>query len=129
MYDIPRLGEPFALRRRGDVALVLDEFVPTHLDAWLGRAVLDPVAVDDPPGDDVAARVLAVRHAGDMTGSRRTWGRRGRRLREAYEASPPPTPLLGVVVEETGPTLLWLPDRDPARLAVELSRRDWRDHL
>jgi hypothetical protein len=37
--------------------------------------------------------------------------------------------LLGVVVEAAGTALLWLPPRDPALLARELSRREWRDHL
>ena len=130
MYDVPRLGEPFLARGLRDVAAVLDAFTPTHLDAWLGRAVLDPTAAaDGTPGPDVAARVLVVRHTGDVASRRLAWGRRGRRLRAAAAAAPPERPLLGLVVEQTGATALWLPDRDPAALAVELSRRDWRDHL
>ena len=130
MYDVPPLGEPFLPRGVRGVALVLDEFAPTHLDAWLGRAALDPIAVaDGKPGDDVTARALVVRHAGDVRSGRRGWFGARRRLAAVHESAPPPQPLLGVVVERQGTTLLWLPDRDPARLAVELSRRDWREHL
>ena len=132
MYDVPRIGEPFALRGTRDVAVVLDEFTPTHLDAWHGRALVAPSALPSPPGGsagDVPARVLVVRHAGDVAGRRPAFGRRRARLDALLDLRPPPGPLLGIVVEREGPTLLWLPDRDAALLARELSRAEWRTFL
>lgn len=127
MYDVPRLGEPFALRGQREVALVLDEFMPTHLDAWLGRALVAPSALPGPSGDsDLPARVLVVRHAGDVVGKAPVVGRRRARLRAVAGVRPPEVPLLGVVVEKDGATLLWLAERDPAILARNLSRVNWR---
>lgn len=132
-YDVAPLGRPIALRGQRDVALVLDEFTPTHLDAWLGRALAPPSALPEPVSgggrsadDEVAARAVVVRHSGDVAGRTPSFGRRRSRLDAVLEAKPPSTPLLGVVVEEREVSLLWLPDRDPALLVRELSRADWR---
>jgi hypothetical protein len=108
MWDVPPLAEPFALRGRRDAAVVLDAFTPTHLDAWTGRAFVDGRAL----------RCVVVRHAGDVRGR----GRRG--LATVWESAPPPEPVLGIVVEERGPTLVWLPPGE--HHARDLSRRDWR---
>jgi hypothetical protein len=131
MYDVPPLGEPFGLRGVRDVALVLDTFAPTHLDAWLGRAVLPDGAATGAPsrpplalGAGLTARALVVRHAGDVAKHRALFGRG--RLDAVRKADPPGEPLLGVVVEQRGATLLWLPPDNERNLAVALSRADWR---
>jgi hypothetical protein len=116
MYDVPRLGEAFTPRGLRGATVVLDEFTPTHLDAWLGRVLL---------ADGTAARALVVRHAGDVLGRKPLLRRSGAVL----DTSPPPRPLAGIVVEANGTTLVWLPDRDPALLATELSRAEWRSFL
>lgn len=116
MYDVPAIGEAFFLRGLKGAAVVLDEFTPTHLDAWRARLLL---------ADGTTARALVVRHAGNVKGS----ALRRARLREVEQSAPPPTPLAGIVVEERSATLVWLPERDPTLLARELSRADWRSFL
>jgi hypothetical protein len=116
MYDVPRIGEPFPLRGVRDVLLTLDEFAPTHLDAWYGRADLG--------GREVPA--VVVRHAGDVM--RHGLGRR-RKAADLLPEDAPPDAVLGVVVEEDGVSLRWLPPGDPAAAARDLSRRDWRAFL
>ena len=118
MYDVPVVGDAFVPRGLRGVAVVLDEYVPTHLDAWLGRALL---------ADVTPARVLVVRHAGDVRG-RAPWRGRGR-VAAVKDARPPERPLYGVVVEERETALVPLPDRDPALLVRELSRAEWRTFL
>jgi hypothetical protein len=132
MYDVPPVGRPLTLRGTKDAAVVLDAFAPTHLDAWRGRAVVDPAAVQGVPsapplaaGDGgVTARAVVVRHGGDVAG--RTPRLRRHRLAAVRDATPPEQPLLGIVVEPGGTTLLWLPPKDPELLARELSRAEWR---
>jgi hypothetical protein len=133
MYDVPRLGVPFVPRGLRDVALVLDEFTPTRYDAWLGRALAPLPALPSPlsgggrfADGEVPARAVVVRHSGDVAGRVPAFGRRRSRLAAVLDVTPPPAPLLGVVVEDSGVSLLWLPDRDPATLARDLSRADWR---
>ena len=118
LYDVPRLGEPFAPRGLRGAALVLDAFTPTHLDAWRGRVLL---------ADGTAARALVVRHAGDVVGRPPLRGRG--RLRAVLGTEPPERPLAGIVVTEAGAELVWLPERDVDLLARELSRERWRDFL
>ena len=117
MFDVPKVGEAFTVRGLKGAAVVLDEFTPTHLDAWRGRVLL---------ADGTAARALVVRHAGNVRG-RSLLG--GGRVRAVRECAPPATPLAGIVVEERTTTLVWLPERDPALLARELSRAEWRSFL
>lgn len=131
VYDVPPLGEPFVLRGARDVAVVLDVFTPTHLDAWTGRAVFAEPAVAGTPsrpplavGGDLTARAVVVRHAGDVRGRRRLLG--PGRLDAVRDAQPPPEPVVGIVVEAGTTTLLWLAPDDPAVLARDLSRADWR---
>ncbi len=135
-WDVPPVGQPLALAGRKDVALVLDEFVPTTLDAWRGRAVVLPGGVtgvpsDAPqllPGDPegaLVARVVVVRHGGDVEGRTPRLGVRRSRLDHLLAADPPAEPLLAVVVEPGGATLTWMRG-DPGRIAADLSRPDWR---
>ncbi|MDQ1711253.1 MAG: hypothetical protein QOE45_703 [Frankiaceae bacterium] len=133
MYDVPPIGRPLVLRGTRDAAVTLDEFAPTHLDAWLGRAVADPAAIQGVPsaeparaGDDVAVRAVVVRHGGDVAGRTPLFGARRRRAEAVLHADPPAEPLLGIVVEPGATSLLWLPAKDPALLARELSRAEWR---
>ncbi len=116
MYDVPRIGEPFPLRGVRDVLLTLDEFAPTHLDAWYGRATL--------AGREVPA--VVVRHAGDVM--RHGLGRR-RKAEDLLPGEPGPDAVLGVVVEADGVSLRWLPPKEPAALARDLSRKNWRAFL
>jgi hypothetical protein len=133
MYDVPPIGRPITLRGTRDAAVLLDAFEPTHLDAWTGRAVAVPSAIQGVPsndplrvGDAVAARAVVVRHAGDVVGRTPVFGARRARAEALLHADPPGEPLLGVVVEAHATTLLWLPAKDPAALARELSRAEWR---
>ena len=118
MYDVPAVGEPFFPRGLKGAAVVLDAFTPTHVDAWRGRVLL---------ADGTAARALVVRRAGDVMTRGRLLGRA--RLQAVLDSDPPERPLAGLVVEERGTTLHWLPERDPDLLARELSRERWRDFL
>lgn len=134
--EIPPVGVPFAVRRRRDVALVLDEFAPTHLDAWLGRAALLPAGVlgvpsdapdlvpDDPEGA-VLARAVVVRHTGPVTGRRPLFGARRRRLDVLLTADPPPAPLVGIVIEAADVTAVWVRG-EPGDVAAQLSSPGWR---
>jgi hypothetical protein len=111
MYDVPPLGRPFRPRGTRHLTLTLDEFAPTHLDAWLATATVG--------GETVQA--VVVRHAGDVA-------RGGGRLLGARRQSPPwpppePGAVLAVVVTERGAALSWLPPGDRARYAADLSRQ------
>jgi hypothetical protein len=133
MYDVPPIGRPITLRGTRDAAVILDAFAPTDLDAWTGRAVAVPSAIQGVPsnepqrvGDAVAARAVVVRHAGDVVGRTPMFGARRARAEALLSAQPPGEPLLGIVVEAGGTSLLWLPAKDPAALARDLSRTEWR---
>ncbi len=134
--EIPPIGTPLSVRGRKDLAVVLDEFAPTHLDAWTGRAVVLPAGVrgapDDAPtllpGDPEGAlvvRAVVVRHAGSVSGRRPMFGVRRSRLDSLLSADPPLRPVLGVVVEASGVTALWVVGELGA-VAVALSSADWR---
>jgi hypothetical protein len=105
MYDVPPLGEPLPLRGVR-VTVTLDEFAPTHVDAWYGRAV---VGAGTYPA-------VVVRLAGDVV-------RRGLLARRGAVPPEPPSPgaVLGVVVRADGASVRWLPPGDPAAHALELS--------
>ena len=125
MYDVPPIGRPITLRGTRDAAVILD--------AWTGRAVAVPSAIQGVPsnepqrvGDAVAARAVVVRHAGDVAGRTPMFGARRARAEALLSAQPPGEPLLGIVVEAGGTSLLWLPAKDPAALARDLSRTEWR---
>lgn len=124
------------LRGRRDLAVVLDEFAPTHLDAWFGRAVVVPSAVqgvpsDAPdllPGDPEGAlvtRVVVVRHGGSISGRRPMFGIRRRRLDALLGVAPPDAPLLGVVIEAGSVTALWVRG-EAQQAALSLSDAAWR---
>jgi len=135
--EIPQIGMPLAVRGRRDLAVVLDEFAPTHLDAWRGRAVVVPAGVrgvpDDAPDqlvDDaegaLVVTAVVVRHAGGLSGRRPMFSStRRRRLDALLTAAPPARPLLGVIVERDGVSAVWL-GRDPDAAARQLSAPDWR---
>lgn len=136
MDEIPPIGAPLAARGRRDLAVVLDEFAPTHLDAWLGRAVVVPagalgVPSDAPdllPGDDegaLVARAVVVRHKGSLSGRRPFLGRGRARLDALLTAAPPATPLLGIVVEAGSVTAVWVRG-EPHDVAAALSHPSWR---
>lgn len=109
MYDVPELGRP--LRLRGlRASVVLDEFAPTHLDAWYGTAYVG----------DRRVPAVVVRHGGDVAAHGLGLGRR------AVPDQPADGAVLGVVVEPRGASAVWLPERDRALLARELSRAEWR---
>ncbi len=135
-WDVPPIGRPFLVRGRRDAAVVLDDFQPTHLDAWLGRAIVLPAGVTGVPSDAptlvagdpegaLAARVVVVRHGGDLVGRTPWFGVRRRRLDALLTADPPGEPLLGVVLDPGGATLLWVRGR-PGAAAAALSALDWR---
>ena len=135
-WEVPPLGTPFALRRCKDAAIVLDDFRPTHLDAWVGRAVVLPAAVQGVPSDApdllpgdpegaLVAQAVVVRHTGNLVGRSPWFGVRRRRLDHLIAADPPDEPLLGVVIEVTGATILWVRGK-PDEVATTLSGPDWR---
>ena len=112
MYDVPGLGRPIRLRGL-KLSVVLEEFAPTHVDAWYGTAYLGERRIP----------VVVVRHRGDVE-------RRGLRLPLGPQNAVPDPPdddaVLGVVVEERGASAVWRAPRDRAVLARDLSRADWR---
>ncbi len=134
--EVPVLGRPLAVRGRPDLAVLLEDFTPTHIDAWTARAVFPagqaagrpsrpPVGLSGDPDGAVVARAVVVRHGGDV--SRRTprLGRRRRRLDALLTAQPPGEPLVAVVIEEGGSHLLWVTG-EPADVARRLSAPGWR---
>lgn len=134
--EIPPIGTPLAVRGRKDLTVVLDEFTPTHLDAWTGRAVVVPAGVrgvpDDAPalltGDPEGAlvvRAVVVRHGGSVSGRRPMLGVRRARLDALLQADPPAHPVLGVVVEASEVTALWVRGA-VADVANALSSPSWR---
>lgn len=112
MYDVPPLGRPLRLRGAKGVTVVLDEFAPTNLDAWLATVTYG--------GRSVPA--VVVRHAGDVARHACLVGGRA-----GVPDPPSPDAVLGVVVEERGPGFVWLPPGDRRTYARDLSRRDWRE--
>jgi hypothetical protein len=105
MYDVPPLGRPLPLRGLR-VTVTLDEFAPTGVDAWYGRAVVGSVTYP----------AVVVRRAGDVV-------RRGLLTRRGSVPGNPPEPgaVLGIVVDAEGATAAWHPPGDPSALARTLS--------
>ncbi len=133
-YEIPPIGKPFGVRGLKDLGLVLDEFTPTHLDSWRGRAVFplslargvpSATPLTDQDAGAVVASAVVVRHAGNLTGGPVRFGARRHRLDLLLTARPELTPLVGVVVEAGETSLVWV-DGGLATVAAALSRPDWR---
>lgn len=133
--EIPVLGTPLAVRGRKDLSVLLDEFTPTHLDAWQGRAVVVPSGVRGVPADApdllsgdgegaLLARAVVVRHGGSVSGRGLIFGARRRRLDALLTARPPSIPLLGIVIEPAGVTAVWV-SGEPGEVALRLSSADW----
>jgi hypothetical protein len=104
-YDVPPLGQPLPLRGLR-VTVTLDEFAPTGVDAWYGRALVGATTYP----------AVVVRRAGDVV-------RRGLLARRGAAPPDPPEPgaVLGIVVDDGGATAAWHPPGDPAALARTLS--------
>jgi hypothetical protein len=108
MSDVPELGRPIRLRGL-KASVVLEEFAPTRFDAWYGTAYLG----------DTRVPCVVVRHGGDVA-------RRGLLgIRTAVPDPPGPDAVLGIVVEPSGASAVWV-HGDKAGIARELSRADWR---
>jgi hypothetical protein len=108
LYDVPPVGVPFRLSGARGVTVTLDEYAPTHLDAWYATAVVGGRTV----------RAVVVRHAGDVA------RRRGLRIGFARAVVPEPPSgdaMLAVVVTAAGATFRWLPPGDPGAAARALS--------
>jgi len=134
--EIPAIGVPMSVRGRRDLAVVLDEFAPTHLDVWTGRAVVVPSGVQGVPSDApsllsgdsegaLVARAVIVRHSGAISGRRPLLGVRRRRLDALLTMDPPEAPVLGVIVDSGSVSAVWVRGT-PQDLATTLSNPAWR---
>jgi hypothetical protein len=135
-FEVPPIGKPFFVRRAPDVAVVLDEFAPTHLDSWRGRAALPASAASGKPSDApvviddlLVVRAVVVRHGGDVRGRTPHLGRRRHALDVLVAGGPaealPETPLVAVVLEQHETTVCWVRGV-PDQVSAELSQADWR---
>jgi hypothetical protein len=134
-FEVPALHRAFVLRGAPEVAVILDEFTPTHIDVWRGRAALPPEAALGTPSDAprvvdgaLHTRAVVVRHGGDVTGRVPRFGARRHRLDgllRGVSAEVPDTPLLAVVLEEATTTVFWVRG-EAAPVAQRLSDAGWR---